>query len=86
VPPASESVEIGRLAFQPNTIPEVGVKGFTNECVLAIVRERLTEFQSGPFPCQENKAALAAVEDALRWLEKRTASRVERGVEGTHAK
>lgn len=36
------------------------------------------------FACRENAIALTHLETALLWLEKRTADREEREVEGTH--
>lgn len=77
---------IGEVVFQHDTIPNVGVVGFTNECLLAIVRNRLQCFQAGGFECDENADAITAVCDAIRCLEQRTASRKARGVEGTHVK
>jgi hypothetical protein len=38
----------------------------------------------GKFSCRENAIALTHLETALLWLEKRTADREEREVEGTH--
>lgn len=76
---------LGTLKFQHDTIPAVGVKGWTNECVLAVVRARLREFQAGPYECYENGIALDHVEKALAALELRTSNRVARGVEGTHS-
>ena len=73
-----------RIHFQNGPIQEVGVNGITNEALLAIVEHRLEGFQRGPFGCEENGFALTGVKEALHWLHKRTLSRVERGVEGTH--
>ena len=56
--------------------------GLRDDDLLEIVRDRLKGFQSGPFPCEENAKALAAVEEALTWLKKRTDDRVARGVLG----
>jgi len=39
----------------------------------------------GKFSCRENAIALTHLETALLWLEKRTADREAREVEGTHA-
>jgi hypothetical protein len=36
------------------------------------------------FPCRENSVATTKLEEALMWLEKRTANRKKRGVEGKH--
>lgn len=78
--------EIGNINFQHNTISDVGVVGWTNECLLAVVADRLQSFQDGPFPCEENQIALESVKRALFILEKRTADRKNRGVEGQHIK
>ncbi len=83
--------EIGRdqtrllesIEFQSAPIAEVGVQGVTNECLLAIVADRLQEFQHGSHPCDENLEALHHIRDALAALERRTAARKMRGVEGT---
>lgn len=72
------------IFFQNGPIKEVGVNGITNEALLAIVEDRLAGFQSGPFACPENAAALGSVRDAMLFLAKRTAAREARGVEGTH--
>jgi hypothetical protein len=56
--------------------------GLTNEALMAILIDRLQSFQDGPFPCEENAAALAHQEHALEWLKKRTRGREVRGVEG----
>ena len=72
------------LPFQYDTIRAVGVVGWTNEALLAVVRHRLQALQSGEFPCDENNVALGYVDRALITLEKRTADRKARGVEGKH--
>lgn len=72
------------IHFQHDTIPRVGPVGTTNECLLAIVIDRLRCFQSSAFACDENKDALMLCMRALEVLEERTAKRKARGVEGTH--
>lgn len=72
------------LYFQNGPIKEVGTNGITQEVLLAIVADRLQSFQKGPYACREN--ALAQIVEAIHWLHHRTAQRVSRGVEGTHAK
>lgn len=72
------------LKFQSGPIKEVGVNGITNEVLLAILIDRLSAFQRGPFACEENKIALSACTDALNILHERTQKRIQRGVEGTH--
>lgn len=57
------------------------------EGVLQAAIGRLQFYQKtagGKFACRENAIALTHLETALLWLEKRTADREEREVEGTH--
>ncbi len=70
------------ICFQHGPILEHGVNGVTNESLLAIVKDRLEAFQAGQFKCDENAAALTAVNLALECLHSRTANRIKRGVEG----
>lgn len=59
--------------------------GTTTEEVLAALIDRLGFFQSNPdTSCRENSIAITKMEEALMWLEKRTADREDRGVEGTN--
>ena len=60
--------------------------GLSNEVLLAIVEDRLIGFQSGEFACRENAQALLKLQQALRWLNRRTRDRVSRRVEGTNTK
>lgn len=73
------------IEFQNGPIAEVGVNGISNESLLAVVRDRLEGFQSGPYKCDTNEQALVAVIAAMESLHSRTKDRVDRGVEGTHA-
>ena len=61
--------------------------GVTNEEVMRVLIHRLTflneKWQNGKFRCRENSIAITKLEEALMWLEKRTADRVERKVEAT---
>lgn len=59
--------------------------GTTNEEVLAVLVDRLNSMQA-KFPCRENAIATTHVETAILWLEKRTAERKARGVEGKYIK
>lgn len=74
------------IRFQDGPINEHGINGITQEALLAVVIDRLRGFQSGPYACDENAAALQDCEFALMWLQKRTRDRLARGVEGTSAK
>lgn len=72
------------LVFQNGPIPDMGVNGITHEALIAVVIDRLRGFQSGPFACQENHAAIGYLESAANALKCRTMDREARGVEGTH--
>lgn len=74
------------ILFQNGPIAENGVNGVTQEVLLAIIIDRLESFQKGPFACRDNAVALTHLETAKLWLFKRTLDRMQRGVEGTHAK
>jgi hypothetical protein len=56
--------------------------GTTNEEVLHVLIDRL-RFQGNKLPSRENSIAITKLEEALMWLEKRTADRQQRGVEVT---
>jgi hypothetical protein len=77
---------LAKINFQNGPIKENGVNGIQNEDLLAIVIDRLKGFQSGNFACRENALALTKIEEALMWLNKRTADRQKRGVEGINIK
>ena len=62
------------------------ISGAIDSDLLEIVRDRLTAFQSGPYPSHETEQALLHVEEALLWLNKRVEDRAERGVLGTETK
>lgn len=74
------------IIFQNGPIGEAGYNGGSIEALLAIVRDRLEGFQSGQYASDDNACALANVEAAMGWLQKRTRERIARGVEGTSAK
>lgn len=73
-----------RLEFQNGPIKEAGYNGISNEALLAVVIDRLESFQSGPFACEDNAAALKSVQRGLNRLLKRTQTRIQQGVEGTN--
>ncbi len=74
------------ILFQNGAIPEAGVNGITHEVLLAIIADRLVSFQNGPFANDYNAKALEHINAAQEALLDRTRERMERGVEGTHAK
>ena len=55
--------------------------GTTNEEVIEVLINRLNYLQS-KFPCRENALAITKLDEALLWLNKRTADRLKRNVEG----
>ena len=75
---------LGEISFQNGPIKEAGVCGVMDENLLAILIDRLQGFQSGPYKSRENAIALTHLEEAMLWLNHRTAQREARGVEGTH--
>lgn len=72
------------ILFQNGPIAETGVNGVTHEALLAVLIDRLSGFQDGPYACEENRQALFCIQSAKEWLHRRTKNRLERGVEGTH--
>ncbi len=54
------------------------------EGVIAAAIDRLEYFQASKFRCRENALAITKLEEALHWLDHRTADREAREVEGTH--
>lgn len=70
------------LVFQNGGIKEVGVNGITHEALIAVLLDRLTAFQAGPFACEENAEAMKHLILAREALHNRTRKRTERGVEG----
>ena len=56
--------------------------GTTNEEVLRMLINRM-EYLQMKAPCRENAIVITKLDESLMWLEKRTADRKARGVEGT---
>jgi hypothetical protein len=54
------------------------------ETVISAAVQRIEAYQASKFKCRENAIALTHLETALLWLNKRTADREARKVEGTH--
>lgn len=55
--------------------------GTTNEEVLTVLIDRLL-YLYNKFPCHENAIVITKLEESLMWLNKRTADRLARNVEG----
>lgn len=66
----------GKERKQPN--------GAFVEDIIGAAVNRLLHYQESRFACQENAAAIEHLQSALACLQKRTADREVRGVEGTH--
>ncbi|MBR0282154.1 MAG: ABC transporter ATPase [Oscillibacter sp.] len=75
----------GEIHFQkgPRNDP-ASTPGVLDTDLLEIVRDRLKDFQNGPFACHENVVALNHVSAALNNLNARTQDRAKRGVLGTN--
>lgn len=67
---------------QPMTVV---TDGTTNEEVAHCLINRIQHLNY-KFPCRENALAITKVEEALMWINKRTADRLARGVEGKAVK
>lgn len=71
------------IPFQKGGRHEEGsVVGISNEALIAIVADRLGDFQRGPFRCAENELALVHLDAALELLHDRTSRRLEEGTLG----
>ena len=80
------STPVAKVSFQDGPVKESGINGCHQEDLIAIVIDRLQYFQKGGYACRENAIAITKLEEAMHWLNHRTADRVKRGVEGTHEK
>jgi len=80
-----QSAKHSTVLFQNGPIGEVGVNGVTHEALLAILEDRMVGFQSGKFANDYNAKALQYIRAAQAVLHERTAERMARQVEGTHA-
>jgi hypothetical protein len=70
------------IPFQNGSFNDNGVTGISTEALLAVVLDRLSSFQAGPFPCEENANALRHLREAMFWMHTRTMERWRRGVKG----
>ena len=66
---------------EPDSTP-----GVVEGVLLAIVVDRMRDFQAGPYGCRENALVLTKCEEALHWLRHRADGRAKRGVLGTNQK
>lgn len=73
------------LVFHDGPVSSPGdCNGLTVEALLAVIIDRMQEYQRGPFAGRENACALTKLEEAKHWLLARTLERKFRNVEGTH--
>lgn len=86
--PALIEKEHIRIKFQLGPVKEFGQNGCQIEDVVRILIKRLEGFnrKDGPFRCRENSLVITKLEEAVHWLNHRTAEREARGVEGTNQK
>lgn len=85
----SESQEIQFIEKEPvepgSTELVTIYDGTTNEEVLKVLIDRM-QYLQGKFPCRENAIVITKLEESLMWLDKRTADRQARSVEGKNIK
>lgn len=72
------------IVFQHGPVKENGFNGTTIEACAAVAIDRLEGFQSSEYACEENEEALYHFRKGLEALHRRTAKRIDRGVEGTN--
>lgn len=58
--------------------------GCFTETVIVAAIDRLEFYQRGKYFCRENALAITKLQEALHWLQHRTAEREAREVEGLH--
>jgi len=69
------------LNFQLGAVKEAGVNGITNESLIAILIHRIAVLNT-KFPSKDNGIAIDHLVVAQQALDRRTADRIGRGVEG----
>ena len=72
------------IKFQSGAM-ELGRNGAITEEVLDMLIEHFEYFQKGKYACRENALVITKLEESLMWLNKRTADRQARNVEGKAA-
>lgn len=71
------------IKLQNGNFAEFGHNGIFTEHLLVIAKDCLERFNTSKYSCRENSIAITKIEEALMWIDKRMAKRVERGVYGT---
>ena len=72
---------IEKIPIEGTTVLKTVNDGTTNEELLEVLIDRMN-FLQGKFPCRENAIVITKLQESLMWLEKRTADRKKRNVEG----
>jgi hypothetical protein len=80
----SDTANLLTILFQQGPVPDVGINGVTPEAVLVCLLHLFEGYQTSKFACPENEEAIKGFQASLDAIRSRTASRIERGVEGTH--
>ena len=70
------------LSFIKRTNGVLVNEGTTNEEVIEVLLDRL-HFLHKKLPCRENSLTITKLEEALLWLNHRTAKRLVQGIEST---
>lgn len=78
-----------QITWQNGPLSVDGLRKEPNGCfvetVIAAALDRIQYYQASKFNCRENALAVTKLEEALHWLNHRTANRKNRGVEGTYS-
>lgn len=76
--------DVNSLSFnlQRGPIKENGVNGCQVDTLIEAARV-IIDGLNDQFPCEENRQALIALDEALNWMDIRRRNREKRGVEGT---
>jgi hypothetical protein len=82
VPPGEHVLDI---FFQQGLVRDEKPNGVGIEQVIGVAVARLEMHQKGDASCRENALAITHLQEALHWLDHRTAVREEQGVENTYA-
>jgi hypothetical protein len=74
---------VAAITYQTGPRDEPGsTPGLLDGVLLAIVADRMTAYNEGPYKSHENALVLTHVQDAMNWLWRRAFDRAKRGVLG----
>lgn len=83
-PTGGNTTSIGISIEWQDGIKNNGQNGAFIEDVITAAIQRLEFFNDSKFRCRENSLAITKLEEALLWLNYRTANRQNQGVENTY--